>query len=97
MSQLASDRGADLHFNRLTANLFNLNFHPLEVVSRWRDSRPLLGQIFYIKTHQQRYFVLKGGLRLHLHCRLVQVTGVNHATHQSSPRGPFGLLGPIHL
>ena len=23
--------------NPLTANLFNLNFHPLEVVSRWRD------------------------------------------------------------
>ena len=24
-------------FNLLTAKLFNLNFHPLEVVSRWRD------------------------------------------------------------
>ena len=24
-------------FNPLTAKLFNLNFHPLEVVSRWRD------------------------------------------------------------
>ena len=24
-------------FNPLTAELFNLNFHPLEVVSRWRD------------------------------------------------------------
>ena len=24
-------------FNHLTAKLFNLNFHPLEVVSRWRD------------------------------------------------------------
>ena len=23
--------------NPLTAKLFNLNFHPLEVVSRWRD------------------------------------------------------------
>ena len=26
-----------LCFNPLTANLFNPNFHPLEVVSRWRD------------------------------------------------------------
>ena len=25
--------------NPLTAKLFNLNFHPLEVVSRWRDSQ----------------------------------------------------------
>ena len=24
-------------FNPLTAKLFNWNFHPLEVVSRWRD------------------------------------------------------------
>ena len=24
-------------FNPLTTKLFNLNFHPLEVVSRWRD------------------------------------------------------------
>ena len=26
-------------FNPLTAKLFNLNFHPLEIVSRWRDPR----------------------------------------------------------
>ena len=25
------------HFNPLTAKLFNWNFHPPEVVSRWRD------------------------------------------------------------
>ena len=25
------------YFNPLTAKLFNLDFHPLEVVSRWRD------------------------------------------------------------
>ena len=25
------------HLNPLTAKLFNLNFHPLEAVSRWRD------------------------------------------------------------
>ena len=25
------------HLNPLTAKLFNLNFHPPEVVSRWRD------------------------------------------------------------
>ena len=31
----------ELHqvLNPLTAKLFNLNFHPLEVVSRWRDSQ----------------------------------------------------------
>ena len=28
---------ANLAINPLTAKLFNLNFHPLEVVSRWRD------------------------------------------------------------
>ena len=27
----------DLRFNPLAAKLFNLNFHPLEVVPRWRD------------------------------------------------------------
>ena len=27
----------DLYLNPLTAKLFNLNFHPLEFVSRWRD------------------------------------------------------------
>ena len=26
-----------VNINPLTAKLFNLNFHPLEVVSRWRD------------------------------------------------------------
>ena len=26
-------------FDPLTAKLFNLNFHPPEVVSRWRDSQ----------------------------------------------------------
>ena len=26
--------------NPLTSKLFNLNFHPLEVVSRWRDPQP---------------------------------------------------------
>ena len=29
--------GLYLRFNPLTAKLFNLNFHPLEIVSRWRD------------------------------------------------------------
>ena len=28
-----------LLFNPLTAKLFNLNFHPLEVVYRWRDTQ----------------------------------------------------------
>ena len=28
-----------LFINPLTAKLFNLNFHPLEVVSRWRDPK----------------------------------------------------------
>ena len=26
-----------LRVNPLTAEIFNMNFHPLEVVSRWRD------------------------------------------------------------
>ena len=26
-----------LYFNPSTAKLFGINFHPLEVVSRWRD------------------------------------------------------------
>ena len=30
-------QGDTVNFNPLTAKLFNLNFHPLEVVSRWRD------------------------------------------------------------
>ena len=29
--------GSPSHFNLLTAKLFNWNFYPLEVVSRWRD------------------------------------------------------------
>ena len=29
-----------MFFNPLTAKLFNFNFHPLEVVSRWRDPQP---------------------------------------------------------
>ena len=34
------------HFlvNPLTAKLFNLNFHPLEVVSRWRDPQLQVGE-----------------------------------------------------
>ena len=28
-----------MFFNPLTAKLFNFNFHPLEVVSRWRDPK----------------------------------------------------------
>ena len=28
---------SDISFNPLAAKLFNLNFHPLEIVSRWRD------------------------------------------------------------
>ena len=30
--------------NPLTAKLFNLNFHPLEVVSRWRDPQLQVGE-----------------------------------------------------
>ena len=33
--------------NPLTAKLFNLNFHPLEVVSRWRDPQ-LQVSVYYI-------------------------------------------------
>ena len=30
-------------FNPVTAKLFNLNFHPLEVVSSWRDPQLQVG------------------------------------------------------
>ena len=33
----SSDNVTSYSFNPLTARLLNLNFHPLEVVSRWRD------------------------------------------------------------
>ena len=33
-----------LTLNPLTAKLINLNFHPLEVVSRWRDPQPQLSE-----------------------------------------------------
>ena len=32
-----SNLNLQCHLNPITAKLFNLNFHPLEVVSRWRD------------------------------------------------------------
>ena len=32
--------------NPLTAKLFNWNFHPLEVVSRWRDPQLQVGEIY---------------------------------------------------
>ena len=38
----------DLGINPLTAKLFNLNFHPLELVSRWRDSQLQVGEIIQI-------------------------------------------------
>ena len=31
-------------FNHLAAKLFNLNFHSLEVVSRWRDPQLQVGE-----------------------------------------------------
>ena len=31
-------------FNPLTAKLFNMNFHPLEIVSRWRDPQLQVGE-----------------------------------------------------
>ena len=34
-------------FNPLSAKLFDLNFHPLEIVSRWRDSQLQVSEIFY--------------------------------------------------
>ena len=33
-------------FNPLTAKLFDLNFHPLEVVSRWRDPQFQVSEIY---------------------------------------------------
>ena len=36
-----------LSFNTLTAKFFNLNFHPLEVVSRWRDLQLQVSENFF--------------------------------------------------
>ena len=33
-----------IYINPLSAKLFNLNFHPLEVVSRWRDPQLQVSQ-----------------------------------------------------
>ena len=35
-----------VNFNPLTAKLFNMNFHPLEVVSRWRDPQLQVSEIY---------------------------------------------------
>ena len=37
-------------FNPFTAKLFNLNFHPLEVVSRWRDPQPQVSENYSALT-----------------------------------------------
>ena len=38
--RIVLDKTFNFHYiNPLTAKLFNLNFHPLEVVSRWRDTQ----------------------------------------------------------
>ena len=37
-------RSTSLHINSLTGKLFNWNFHPLEVVSRWRDPQLQVGE-----------------------------------------------------
>ena len=61
-------------FNPLTAKLFNLNFHPLENVSRWRDPqlqvrenysdltkwRSTLFKSYWLMSHF-RFNMLKGG------------------------------------
>ena len=56
--------------NPLTAKLFNLNFHPLEVVSRWRDPQFQVRldkmevncfQILLIDVTFLSYTCLKGG------------------------------------
>ena len=35
------------NFNPLTAKLFNLNFHPLEVVSRYSDPQLQVSENYY--------------------------------------------------
>ena len=34
------------YINHLTAKLFHWNFHPLEVVSRWRDPQLQVGESY---------------------------------------------------
>ena len=40
--------------NPLTAKLFNLNFHPLEVVSRWRDPQLQVSENYICGTGGKR-------------------------------------------
>ena len=44
------------HINPLSAKLFNLNFHPLEVVSRWRDPQLQWVKIVQIWQNGGRLF-----------------------------------------
>ena len=44
------------NFNPLTAKLFNLNFHPLEIVSRWRDPQLQVGENIQIWQNEGQLF-----------------------------------------
>ena len=43
-------------FNPLTANLFNLNFRPLEVASRWRDRLLQVSENYSVLTKWSTFF-----------------------------------------
>ena len=43
-------------FNPLTAKLINLNFHPLEVMSRWRDPQLQVSENYSDLTNRVQLF-----------------------------------------
>ena len=57
-------------FNPLTAKLFNLNFHPLEVVSRWRDSQ--------LQVSENYLNLAKWGSTVFKYCWLLSHLSLSH-------------------
>ena len=58
-------------FNPLTAKLIDLNFHPLEVVSRWRDPQPEVRKIIQIWQNGGQLFSNVAGW-----CHILSLTNV---------------------
>ena len=58
-------RDAKWCFNPLTAKLFNLNFHPLEVVSRWRDPQLQVSENYSDLTKWRSTLFKSGWLMSH--------------------------------
>ena len=56
------------HINPLTAKLFIWNFHPLEVVSRWRDPQLQVGENYlqFVDSEAKYFHPLPMEDKLHL-------------------------------